>query len=124
MDDAGLRPGVYNGRKVSGNIIQQIGRSQRAKSAAQTVSRNQNGLATCGVCLNQVPHIIAHGIIDKLKSLVHRAASRNWSIRRGNKVDIVQPVLEKFRAAKSHNQPSISSVNAHPSKMEVGWGRS
>ncbi len=69
---------------------------QPVSTPPRLVPSNQYFFAVCGISFDQTAQIVSDGIVDKLKSLMNRASSGNGSIGRGNKVEILQPIMEEF----------------------------
>ncbi len=72
--------------------------------------------------LSRASRFVAHRKINDLKSFMDGAAAEYRGVRRGNEIEIIEPVVYKLGAAKSHDQALIRLVQAEPAEMQVGSG--
>jgi hypothetical protein len=57
-----------------------------------------------------------------MKSLVHRATSGNWSVRRGNEIEIVEPVGEELPIVEGDDDFCAATSTHTQPKCRLGLG--
>ena len=119
MADARLGPGVNSGLKVGGDVIEEIGSSQSAECAAETVPGDEQVFAIGGFGLNQPADVVTHRFVDDLKAGMNCAAAGDRAVGFRSEIEIVEPVLEIFGAAEGDDQPAVFGVDAEPAKVQV-----